>query len=48
MDCVRAVSRGPEHTCALRTDGTVWCWGVSPEAPMGSPVPVRDDWRWRG
>lgn len=24
---VRAVSVGPEYACAVRQDGTVWCWG---------------------
>jgi alpha-tubulin suppressor-like RCC1 family protein len=24
---VKAISAGMRHTCAVKTDGTVWCWG---------------------
>lgn len=27
LDKVTAIAAGHEHTCARRTDGTVWCWG---------------------
>lgn len=38
IDCVRAVSRGLRNTCALRTDGTVWCWGDNEYGQSGAPA----------
>jgi alpha-tubulin suppressor-like RCC1 family protein len=26
---------GPSHACAIRTDGTVWCWGSNEEGQLG-------------
>lgn len=43
--CVTAVAVGHSHACALRTDGTVWCWGSSmhdalgPGASSSEPLP---------
>jgi alpha-tubulin suppressor-like RCC1 family protein len=41
-----------ESSCALKTDGSLWCWGASFEAPEGvrsDPVPTRigtdSDWQ---
>jgi alpha-tubulin suppressor-like RCC1 family protein len=42
------VSTGLYHTCALKADGTVWCWGGNQEGEIGdgtqvqrrTPVPV--------
>jgi alpha-tubulin suppressor-like RCC1 family protein len=38
---------GYYHTCALKQDGSVWCWGLSPDGQIGDgtfvgrPVPVQ-------
>jgi hypothetical protein len=48
LDRVLHVACGEEHSCALRDDGSVWCWGTNevgqvgqPEEAMESRVPVR-------
>lgn len=32
---VRAVDGGDFHTCAVRTDRTVWCWGANQHGQLG-------------
>jgi alpha-tubulin suppressor-like RCC1 family protein len=34
---VRSVVRGGYHTCAIRDDGTVWCWGHNEFGQAGVP-----------
>jgi hypothetical protein len=35
LDCVRSVARGNNSTCAVRTDGTLWCWGANDSEQAG-------------
>lgn len=32
---VKAIRVGEDHTCALRKDGSVWCWGDGNEGQLG-------------
>src|SRR5262245_19655600 len=48
--CSGAISAGGGHSCAVRKDGKVWCWGRNDEGQLGNgtaddsdlPVPVDD------
>lgn len=51
-----SVSAGDEHTCALRTDGRGFCWGLQDGGRLGNgrdsgiapaPVEVAGDHQWR-
>jgi alpha-tubulin suppressor-like RCC1 family protein len=37
---VAQVSAGRQHTCALKTDGTIWCWGSGAEGRLGDGTSV--------
>lgn len=39
---VRAIGTGIFHACALRGDGTVWCWGSNRYGQLGAGLPVDD------
>lgn len=47
IEGVRQVAVGGSHTCVLRLDGSVWCWGINTTGQLGdgtmfsSDVPVR-------
>jgi alpha-tubulin suppressor-like RCC1 family protein len=34
--CAAKVAAGDGHSCALRTDGTVWCWGRNDHGQLGN------------
>jgi alpha-tubulin suppressor-like RCC1 family protein len=36
IDNVRSVAIGPRHSCAIRTDETVWCWGENSAGQLGN------------
>jgi alpha-tubulin suppressor-like RCC1 family protein len=48
------VSAGAEHTCAIKTDGTLWCWGYNGSGQLGdgtnanksTPTQVGTDTDW--
>ncbi|GIE76932.1 hypothetical protein Aph02nite_28820 [Actinoplanes philippinensis] len=50
-----SVDAGEKHTCALRTDDTLWCWGDDSDGALGDgpgvtragPVPVAGGGTWR-
>jgi alpha-tubulin suppressor-like RCC1 family protein len=49
--CIRDVGAGGAHSCLVRGDGTVWCWGANEAGQLGNgsfagaaaPVAVIDD-----
>lgn len=34
------LSLGVMHTCALRSDGTAWCWGYNDRGQVGTGAPI--------
>jgi hypothetical protein len=34
------VGTGKDHGCAVRTDGTVWCWGANESGQLGTGAPA--------
>jgi len=36
LDDVLQVSAFADHTCAVRRDGTAWCWGYNDDGELGS------------
>ena len=37
---VAAIAPGTRHACALKTDGTVWCWGKNDRGQLGDGTKV--------
>jgi alpha-tubulin suppressor-like RCC1 family protein len=35
LSSVKAITAGDAHTCALKTDGLVWCWGLNASGQVG-------------
>ena len=44
---VAAIDSGSRHTCALKTDGTVWCWGYDGFAQLGDATLGTGDYQTR-
>lgn len=40
---VSSVSSGNDHTCAIRRDASVWCWGGNVRGELGRPTPALRD-----
>lgn len=41
--CAVAMAAGADHTCAIRTDGTAWCWGRNDFRQLGDgPAKLED------
>jgi alpha-tubulin suppressor-like RCC1 family protein len=38
--CAAAVGTGDEHSCAIRTDGTAWCWGRNDHGQLGDNTTI--------
>lgn len=36
LDEVSVISAGWDHTCALKLDGSIWCWGVGADGQLGN------------
>ena len=41
--CSAQVSAGVQHTCARKTDGTLWCWGGNTSGELGNGTRARSE-----
>lgn len=39
-DCLLQVATGVEFSCAVKTDGSVWCWGADDHGQLGDGGPI--------
>jgi alpha-tubulin suppressor-like RCC1 family protein len=37
-----SIDAGAAHTCAIRADGTLWCWGYDHDGQLGDGIPGED------
>lgn len=35
-ECIASLSAGPQHSCAVRGDGSIYCWGANQGGQLGS------------
>lgn len=40
--CVQAIAVGDRHTCAVKLDGSVWCWGDNMLGQLAAPMKMLD------
>ena len=40
LNTVIAIAPGARHACALKNDGTVWCWGKNDRGQLGNGTKV--------
>jgi alpha-tubulin suppressor-like RCC1 family protein len=38
--CISALSMGTEHSCLVKTDGSLWCWGGNTKGQLGDGTTV--------
>ena len=38
--CLTAIAAGDGHSCAIRNDGTAWCWGANASGQLGDGTSV--------
>lgn len=43
IEDVRAIALGRYHACAVKDDGSVWCWGEGYSGQLGPGVPFSDE-----
>jgi alpha-tubulin suppressor-like RCC1 family protein len=44
FDAVTDIATGSDHTCAIRSDGTAWCWGINNYGQLGNYLVGVGNW----